>query len=98
MYHAALPDEYNNETLALMENDSCLQVIIGTVAFTFGINVKGILDSISPRLSNTLNVSFQEKGQVGRSSTIGTSQRVTFITRAEITVAKKQVTGSSMVF
>jgi hypothetical protein len=63
MYHAALPDEYNNETLVLMENDPHLQVIIGTVAFTFGINVKGILDSLTPRFPDTLDVSSQEKGR-----------------------------------
>jgi superfamily II DNA helicase RecQ len=93
MYHAALPDEYNAETLALMENDLRLQVVIGTVAFTYGINVKGILDSLSPRFPETLDASSQEKGRAGRNGTGGIPHGITFVTRAEITAARKQLAG-----
>jgi hypothetical protein len=98
MYHAALPNDYNNETLVLMEEDSRLQIIIGTVAFTFGINVRGILDSLSLRFSKTADAnSTQEKGRTGRSGTQGIPRGVTFMTQAEITAAEKQLAGQCQV-
>jgi superfamily II DNA helicase RecQ len=93
MYHAALPDEYNAETLALMDNDLKLQVIIGTAAFTYGINIKGILDSLSPCFPETLNASSQEKGRAGRNGTGGIPHGITFVTQLMVTSTWKQLAG-----
>ena len=44
-----------------MEEDPRLQIIIGTVVFTFGINVRGILDALSLRFSKMVDANSQEK-------------------------------------
>ncbi|KAJ7815090.1 hypothetical protein B0H14DRAFT_3476497 [Mycena olivaceomarginata] len=46
MYHSRCPPAYNEETISLLDNDPQCQIIISTVAFTNGINVRKLLDSI----------------------------------------------------
>lgn len=66
MYHAICPPEYNKETIHLIETDPQCQIIIPTVAFSNGLNVTTLLDSLSLEFASTLDESWQEKGCIGR--------------------------------
>ncbi|THU96621.1 hypothetical protein K435DRAFT_594534, partial [Dendrothele bispora CBS 962.96] len=47
VYHSMCSDKYNTQTLNMLDNDPICQVVIATVAFANGINVRSLLDSIS---------------------------------------------------
>ncbi|KAF5335894.1 hypothetical protein D9758_017548 [Tetrapyrgos nigripes] len=66
VYHSLCSDKYNADTLDMLENDPNCQIVIATVAFANGINVRTLLDSISLGLASSLNIIMQEKGRVGR--------------------------------
>ncbi|KAF5354533.1 hypothetical protein D9758_011246 [Tetrapyrgos nigripes] len=66
VYHSMCSDKYNQQTLSLLENDDLCQIVIATVAFANGINVRTLLDSISLGISSSFNITWQEKGHVGR--------------------------------
>ena len=76
-----------------METDPRLQVIIATVALTFGIHTKGPLDSISSRFPNTASNFTQAAGRVGARETDLISRAIGFVTQREVTAAKNQVAG-----
>ncbi|KAF8057176.1 P-loop containing nucleoside triphosphate hydrolase protein [Lyophyllum atratum] len=46
LYHAMCWPDENEETIRLIRDDPCCQVVIATVAFAQGINVKPLLDCI----------------------------------------------------
>ncbi|THU79306.1 hypothetical protein K435DRAFT_562818, partial [Dendrothele bispora CBS 962.96] len=68
VYHSMCSDnlKYNAQTLDMLDNDPICQVVIATVAFANGINVCSLLDSISLGTSSSFNLTWQEKGRVGR--------------------------------
>jgi Lhr-like helicase len=92
MYHATLPDGYNDETVRLMESSPRLQIIIATVAITHGINIKGIQDCLATRVPKTLNSAWQFVGRAGRQDE-GMARGVFFATKAEIKAAEKRLSG-----
>ncbi|KAJ7266413.1 P-loop containing nucleoside triphosphate hydrolase protein, partial [Mycena haematopus] len=65
MYHSLRSFEDNEEILRLMDEDPRCQVVIATIAFANGLNVKALLDSLSLGFPNTLDQLWQEKGRVG---------------------------------
>ncbi|KAJ7643002.1 P-loop containing nucleoside triphosphate hydrolase protein [Mycena polygramma] len=66
MYHSLRSFEDNAEILRLLDEDPECQVVIATVAFANGLNVKSLLDSISLGFPDTVDQLWQEKGRVGR--------------------------------
>ncbi|KAF9005368.1 P-loop containing nucleoside triphosphate hydrolase protein [Hymenopellis radicata] len=91
MFHSTCSDEYNQETLRLLDTDPYCQIVVATVAFANGINVRTLLDSISIGAPNTVNELVQQKGRVGRIKEIG-SRGILLIQSRQITQAKKQLT------
>ncbi|KAL0061594.1 hypothetical protein AAF712_011563 [Marasmius tenuissimus] len=70
MYHSLCTDQYNHDTLELMDDDPYLQVIIATIGFANGINRLAIQDCVSWRLPMTLDLLIQQLGRGGRSADI----------------------------
>ncbi|KAF8145002.1 P-loop containing nucleoside triphosphate hydrolase protein [Mycena galopus ATCC 62051] len=66
MYHSLRSFEDNEEILRLLDEDPECQVVIATVAFANGLNVKSLLDSISVGFADTVDEMWQQKGRVGR--------------------------------
>ncbi|KAF7328233.1 ATP-dependent DNA helicase RecQ [Mycena venus] len=65
------PDE-NEKTVALMRDNPMCQIIVATVAFGQGFNIKTLLDSIQVGLPRSVPQTLQQAGRVGRDpSTIG---------------------------
>jgi superfamily II DNA helicase RecQ len=93
MYHAGLPDRYNQETLHLMETSPQLQIIVATVAITFGINVKGVQDSLSISPASTEQEQSQRDGRPGH-GTDEVARSVVFVMKAEVKTAEKALTGT----
>lgn len=92
VYHSLCSEKYNKQTLAMLEMDPMCQVCIATVAFANGINVRTLLTSISLGTSSSFNLTWQEKGRVGRDpSTI--AQGVLFTSPATIAKAEKYIDG-----
>ena len=83
-YFSMCPDDYNERTLFLLDNDPYCQIVIATVAFTNGINSKHLLDSLSLLPANTLDLILQEKGCGGWSGN-------TFIIEDGVTTAARGV-------
>lgn len=55
MYHLLRSAEENEEILRLLDEDAECQVVIATITFANGLNVKALLDSISVGLSDTVD-------------------------------------------
>jgi superfamily II DNA helicase RecQ len=90
MYHALLPAAYNIETLALLESDPLLQVVIGTIAAANGLNVRTLLDSFALEMSKTLDMALQQAGRAGRVESV-LSRAMVLVSQATITAAEKQL-------
>ncbi|KAJ7113607.1 P-loop containing nucleoside triphosphate hydrolase protein, partial [Mycena epipterygia] len=72
LYHAMCWPDENEKTVALMRDDPMCQIIVATVAFGQGFNVKSLLDSIQLGVPKTVPQALQQGGRVGRdSSTTG---------------------------
>ncbi|KAJ7857845.1 hypothetical protein B0H14DRAFT_3085158 [Mycena olivaceomarginata] len=69
MYHSLRTAEDNQQILADLENDPHCQLVIATVAFSNGLNVKSLLDSISMDVPETVDKLCQDQGRVGRDPT-----------------------------
>ncbi|KAJ7874337.1 P-loop containing nucleoside triphosphate hydrolase protein [Mycena olivaceomarginata] len=69
MYHSLRTAEDNQQILADLENDPHCQLVIATVAFSNGLNVKSLLDSISMGVPETVDKLCQDQGRVGRDPT-----------------------------
>jgi ATP-dependent helicase YprA (DUF1998 family) len=69
MYHSLRTAEDNQQILADLENDPYCQLVIATVAFSNGLNVKSLLDSISMGVPETVDKLCQDQGRVGRDPT-----------------------------
>ncbi|KAJ6471023.1 P-loop containing nucleoside triphosphate hydrolase protein [Mycena sanguinolenta] len=66
LYHAMCWPEENEMTVALMRDDPMCQIIVATVAFGQGFNVKSLLDSIQLGLAKTVEQTIQQAGRVAR--------------------------------
>ncbi|KAJ7686951.1 hypothetical protein B0H17DRAFT_1203965 [Mycena rosella] len=62
MYHSLRSTSENEEILRLLDEDPECQVVIATIAFANGLNVKSLLDSISLGFPDTVDQLWQEKG------------------------------------
>ncbi|KAK7021768.1 hypothetical protein VNI00_017279 [Paramarasmius palmivorus] len=62
MFNSILMDSYNRETIALIDSDDALQVVIATIGFANGINCRRLLDSISVGMPD-LDTFWQQKGR-----------------------------------
>lgn len=91
-YHALYSAEHNEATLNDMLNDIECQVIIATIAFANGLNIKTILDSISLGVGDSIEQSWQQIGRAGREA--GTLARgVILVQPAVVTTAIARVKG-----
>ncbi|KAJ6534237.1 P-loop containing nucleoside triphosphate hydrolase protein [Mycena capillaripes] len=93
MYHSLRSLEDNEEILRLLDEDPECQVVIATVAFANGLNVKSLLDSISMGFPDTVDQLWQEKRRVGRNP--DTSARgIIFVQPSAVLAAQKQIADS----
>ncbi|KAJ7143996.1 P-loop containing nucleoside triphosphate hydrolase protein [Mycena epipterygia] len=94
MYHSLKTSEENEEILQLLDEDPECQVIIATIAFANGLNVKALLDSISLGFPETVDQLWQEKGRVGRNPDTA-AQGVILFQPSVLAAAEKQLAGPS---
>ncbi|KAJ7108583.1 P-loop containing nucleoside triphosphate hydrolase protein [Mycena epipterygia] len=66
LYHALCWPDENEETVALIRDDPFCQIIVATVAFGQGFNVKSLLDSIQLGVPKTVAQALQQGGRVAR--------------------------------
>jgi superfamily II DNA helicase RecQ len=92
MYHSLRSFEDNQEILRLMEEDPRCQVVIATIAFANGLNIKSLLDSLSLGFPDTVDEAWQEKGRVGRNPEAA-ARGVIFFQLSAHADATKQIFG-----
>jgi ATP-dependent helicase YprA (DUF1998 family) len=92
MYHSLRDAEENQEILRLLDEDAECQVVIATIAFANGLNVKSLLDSISVGFPDTVDQLWQEKGRVGR-DTQTAARGVVLFQPSALAAAEKQIAG-----
>ncbi|KAF5353124.1 hypothetical protein D9758_008808 [Tetrapyrgos nigripes] len=88
----AVLDKYNADTLNMLENNQNCQIIIATVAFTNGISMQMLLDSISLGLASSLNIIWQEKGHAGCNPE-SLAQGIVLVSPTAIKNAEKYIEG-----
>ncbi|KAJ7602745.1 P-loop containing nucleoside triphosphate hydrolase protein [Mycena polygramma] len=66
LYHAMCWPDENEETVRLIRDDPLCQVVVATVAFGQGFNIKTLLDSVSLGVPKTVAQTLQQGGRVGR--------------------------------
>ncbi|KAJ6557447.1 P-loop containing nucleoside triphosphate hydrolase protein, partial [Mycena capillaripes] len=66
LYHPMCWPDENEETVALIRDDPLCQVVVATVAFGQGFNVKSLLDSISLGVPKTVAQTLQQGGRVAK--------------------------------
>ncbi|KAJ7759723.1 P-loop containing nucleoside triphosphate hydrolase protein [Mycena maculata] len=72
LHHAMCWPDENEKTVALMRDDPECQIIVATVAFGQGFNLKSLLDSIQLGVAKTVPQTVQQGGRVGRDlATVG---------------------------
>ncbi|SJL13507.1 uncharacterized protein ARMOST_16951 [Armillaria ostoyae] len=94
MYHSLCPPTYNTDTLRLLDEDPYCQIVIATIAFANGINVKTLLDSITIGWSDTLAITWQEKGRVGRDDK-SDGRGVCLVPKSTFKAAKNHLNGNT---
>ncbi|KAJ7809980.1 hypothetical protein B0H13DRAFT_2384850 [Mycena leptocephala] len=92
MYHSLRSTE-DNEILRLLDEDPECQIVIATIAFANGLNVKALLDSISLGIPDTVDQLVQEKGRVGRDSETA-ARGVVLFQPSTLAAAQKQLEGA----
>lgn len=93
MYHSLRSSEENEEILQLLDEDPECQVVIATIAFANGLNVKALLDSISLGFPDTVDQLWQEKGRVGRNPETA-ARGVVLVQPSAFAAAEKQLAGA----
>ncbi|KAK6974154.1 P-loop containing nucleoside triphosphate hydrolase protein [Favolaschia claudopus] len=91
-YHSLHSLDINTETLRLLDEDPMCQAVFATVAFTNGLNVRSLVDSLAYNFPKTLNLKLQEAGRVGRDPET-TARAVTFLQPSVLSDAEKQISG-----
>ncbi|KAF9478507.1 hypothetical protein BDN70DRAFT_808755, partial [Pholiota conissans] len=66
LWSAVTSPSYNARTLDLFKNNEDTSVIVATIAFGMGMNLKNITDSINLGLPSTFNGLIQQNGRAGR--------------------------------
>ena len=69
LYHALCWSEEDEETTRLLREDPRTQIVIATIAFGQGINVKTLVDSIQLGFPVSLDQEEQQRGCVGQDLT-----------------------------
>lgn len=92
MYHSLRSTKDNEEILRLLDEDPECQVVIATIAFANGLNVKALLDSISLGVADTVDQVVQEKGRVGRDADTA-ARGVVLFQPTTLAAAQKQLEG-----
>ncbi|PBK86780.1 P-loop containing nucleoside triphosphate hydrolase protein [Armillaria gallica] len=95
MYHSLNSNEYNMATLDLLDSNPQLLIVIASVAFTNGINVKSLLNSISLTFPKTLDQAWQQEGHIGRVLE-DLCHGIMLVQRSDITKAEKFIAGESL--
>ncbi|KAK7006543.1 P-loop containing nucleoside triphosphate hydrolase protein [Favolaschia claudopus] len=91
-YHSLHSFDVNTETLRLLDEDPMCQAVFATVAFTNGLNIRSIVDSLAYKFPKTLNLKLQEGGRAGRDPETR-ARAVTFIQPSVLSDAEKQISG-----
>ncbi|KII90231.1 hypothetical protein PLICRDRAFT_53320 [Plicaturopsis crispa FD-325 SS-3] len=89
LYHALNWDKFNEETVRLFRDDPLCLVIIATIAFGQGINIRTALDSIQFAV-DTIDQTEQQKGRVGR-DLVTASRGIVLVQKSAIKAAEKQL-------
>lgn len=92
LYHAMCWPDENEETVRLIRDDSQCQVVIATIAFGQGFNIKPLLDSIQLGVASSLDQTIQQAGRVGRDFA-STARAVVFVQGSALKAAKKYLHG-----
>ncbi|KAH7888347.1 hypothetical protein F5I97DRAFT_1803998 [Phlebopus sp. FC_14] len=66
VWYLLMSSEYNQETLDLFTNNADTRVIVTTVAFRMGMNLKDIKKIVNLEIPDLLSNAIQQKGQAGR--------------------------------
>ncbi|KAF8144095.1 P-loop containing nucleoside triphosphate hydrolase protein [Mycena galopus ATCC 62051] len=90
--HSLRSFDENQEIIRLLDEDPECQVVIATVAFANGLNVKSLLDSLSVGIADTVDEIWQQKGRVGRSQETA-ARGVVFFQPTSLAAAQKQLAG-----
>ncbi|KAK7016659.1 P-loop containing nucleoside triphosphate hydrolase protein [Favolaschia claudopus] len=69
LYHAMCWPDKNEETVRMIRDDPGCQVVVATVAFGQGFNIRALLDSIMLGVPQTLAQTLQQAGRVVRDQT-----------------------------
>ncbi|KAJ7214351.1 P-loop containing nucleoside triphosphate hydrolase protein [Mycena pura] len=91
-YHSLHSFDDNAETLRLLDEDPMCQAVFATVAFTNGLNIRSLTDSLAYGFPSTLDLKIQEAGRVGRNPDT-TARAVTFVQPKVLTDAARQISG-----
>lgn len=95
MYHSLRSSEDNEKILRLLDEDPRCQVVIATVAFSNGLNVKSLLDSVCLGMPDTVDEAWQDIGRVGRDPETA-ARGVILYQPSALAQAEKQVSGMSL--
>ncbi|KIY66073.1 P-loop containing nucleoside triphosphate hydrolase protein [Cylindrobasidium torrendii FP15055 ss-10] len=96
VYTAICPDDFNRETLRLMDTDPYLQIIVGTVAAANGVHCASIQDAYSIGMPDTLSQMNQQAGRAARvDGEVG--RAVVFYQKSDLRTAQKTLEGVSVV-
>jgi len=93
LYHAMCWPDENDETTRLLRDDPECQIVIATIAFGQGFNVKPALDSIQLGVAVSVNQIEQQRGRVGRDLSQH-ARGVIFVQASAITAAEKYLKGT----
>ncbi|KAJ7190124.1 P-loop containing nucleoside triphosphate hydrolase protein [Mycena pura] len=91
-YHSLHSFDDNTETLRLLDEDPMCQAVFATVAFTNGLNIRSLTDSLAYGFPSTLDLKIQEAGRVGRNPDT-TARAVTFVQPKVLMDAARQISG-----
>ncbi|KAF7372288.1 P-loop containing nucleoside triphosphate hydrolase protein [Mycena venus] len=94
MYHSLRSFEDNEEILQLLDEDPECQIVIATIAFANGLDVKALLDSISLGFPDTVDQLWQEKGRIGGNSETA-ARGVVLFQPSSLAAAENQIAASS---
>ncbi|KAK6987803.1 P-loop containing nucleoside triphosphate hydrolase protein [Favolaschia claudopus] len=94
MYHSLRSYEDNEAILRWLDEDPECQVVIATIAFANGLNIRALLDSITLGFPENIDQLWQEAGRVGRSPETMSRAMVLYQPRS-LAAAEKQLAGPS---
>ncbi|KAJ6506196.1 P-loop containing nucleoside triphosphate hydrolase protein [Mycena vitilis] len=88
LYHAMCWPDENEETVRLIRDDSECQIVVATVAFGQGFNIKGLLDSLMLGVPKTVAQTLQQAGRVVRDQ-VSNGRAVVFVQSTAYKSAEK---------